>query len=110
MGAGNSSNGKVITGRAVDPSHKDNRGFRSVQTSAPMDTKVKMPEVNIRTITWTRESHGLFDFEVKESERKLFEKKQFKIKGSQRIYRHESEVSTELTADKNFQQVENAMS
>lgn len=40
-----------------------------------MDVKVKMPEVNIRTITWTRESHGLFDFEVKESERKLFEKK-----------------------------------
>ncbi len=75
MGAGNSSNGKVITGRAAEPSHKDGRGFRNIQTSAPIDSKVKMPEVNIRTITWTRESHGLFDFEVKESERKLFEKK-----------------------------------
>ena len=110
MGAGNSSNGKVLTGRAVEPSHKDSRGFRSVQTSAPVDTKVKMPEVNIRTITWTRESHGLFDFEVKESERKLFEKKQFKIKGSHRIYRHESEVSSELTTNKNFQASENKMS
>ena len=75
MGAGNSSQGKVIQGRAVDPSHKDSRGFKQVPSSQPMDVKTKMPEVNIRTITWTRESHGLFDFEVKESERKLFEKK-----------------------------------
>ena len=58
-----------------------------------------MPEVVIQTMTWTRESHGLFDYEVKESERKLFEKKQFRVKGSQRIFRHESEVTTETTDD-----------
>ena len=75
MGAGNSSHGKVYQGRATEPSHKDGRGFQSVPASAPQDTKQKMPEVTVRTITWTRESHGLFDFEVKESERKLFEKK-----------------------------------
>ena len=75
MGAGNSSQGKVYQGRATEPSHKDGRGFQSVATSAPQDTKQKMPEVTVKTTTWTRESHGLFDFEVKESERKLFEKK-----------------------------------
>lgn len=71
--------------------------------------KVKMPEVSIRTITWTRESHGLFDFEVKESERKLFEKKQFKIRGCHRLYRSESDVYTELSYNDNFENLEKKM-
>ena len=95
MGAGNSSQGKVYQGRLVDQS-QNGEGFGQATSSAPADRKIKMPEVSIRTITWTRESHGLFDFEVKESERKLYEKKQFKMKGSHRVYRAESEVSTEL--------------
>ena len=110
MGAGNSSQGKVYTGRAAEPSHKDGKGFRGVSTSAPSDPKVKMPEVNIRTVTWTRESHGLFDFEVKESERKLFEKKQFKIKGSHRIFRAESDVTAELCTSRSFEPGEEKMS
>ena len=77
--------------------------------SAPTDTKIKMPEVLIRTITWTRESHGLFDFEVKESERKLYEKKQFRIKGSHRIFRAESEVTVDLSITNNFEQSEESM-
>ena len=69
-----------------------------------------MPEVLIKTITWTRESHGLFDFEVKESERKLFEKKQFKLKGSHRIMRAESEVTTEYVDNNNdFEKNEETM-
>ena len=104
MGAGNSSQGRVYQGRTTEPSHKDIRGFNRVQPSMPIDSKVKMPEVMIRTITWTRESHGLFDFEVKENERKLFEKKQFKIKGNQRVYRAESDVTTELLAKSEFEQ------
>ena len=110
MGAGNSSQGKVYQGRAVEPSHKDGRGFRSVPASAPSDAKVKVPEVNIRTITWTRESHGLFDFEVKESERKLFEKKQFKLKGSHRIFRAESDVTAEVAVGRSFEWSEEKMS
>lgn len=69
-----------------------------------------MPEVNIRTVTWTRESHGLFDFEVKESERKLFEKKQFKIRGSHRIYRAESDVTAEISVGASFERNEEKMS
>lgn len=77
--------------------------------SAPLDTKLKMPEVLVRTITWTRESHGLFDFEVKESERKLYEKKQFKVKGNHRILRAESDVTVELSLANNFEQLEQGM-
>jgi len=74
-----------------------------------LDVK-KMPEVNIRSVTWTRESHGLFDYEVKESERKvLFEKKQFKLKGTHRIYRAESEVTAEFSAGTSFEQDEDNM-
>ena len=79
-------------------------------SSQPAGDKLKLPEVNIRTITWTRESHGLFDFEVKESERKLFEKKQFKIKGHHRLYRSESDVYTELSYNENFENLEKKMS
>lgn len=90
--------------------HKDTRGFQQVAPSAPPDTKIKMPEVLIRTITWTRESHGLFDFELKESERKLYERKQFRIKGSHRIFRAESEVTADVTPSNNFEQQESVMS
>lgn len=93
----------MYTGRAVESVHKDMRGFRQVATSAPPDSKVKMPEVLIRTITWTRESHGLFDFEVKESERKLYEKKQFRIKGNHRVFRSESDVTVDLQLSDNFE-------
>jgi len=65
--------------------------------------------VLIKTITWTRESHGLFDFEVKESERKLFEKKQFKIKGSHRIFRAESDVTAESVTSHNLERAEDLM-
>ena len=84
MGAGNSSQGKVYTGRVVEQSSQGkHNSFGKAALSTPPDNKnIKMPEMAIKTITWTRESHGLFDFEVKESERKLYEKKQFKIKGS----------------------------
>lgn len=69
MGAGNSSQEKVYKS-----SGGGNYSSSQSQPNQP-DSKVKLPEVLIKTITWTRESHGLFDFEVKESERKLFEKK-----------------------------------
>ena len=41
----------------------------------------------MQAITWTRESHGLFDFEGVETE-----KKSFKFKGNSRIFRYESDV------------------
>ena len=103
MGAGSSNEGRVIhKGRALDPSHKDRRDFKTELTSGPNNGALKIPEVTIRTITWTRESHGLFDFEVKESERKLFEKKMFKIKGSHQILRKESEVTTRVAESNEF--------
>ena len=46
-----------------------------------------IPEALIYSTTWTRESHGLFDFEGKE-----IVSKQFRIKGSHRIFRTESDV------------------
>ena len=99
MGAGNSSQGQVYKGRARNASpFAGGAGVSYTSTSAAAaqpDGKLKMPEMQIRTITWTRESHGLFEFAVKESERKLFEKKQFKIKGNHLILRNESDVVTE---------------
>lgn len=68
-----------------------------------------MPEMLIRCITWTRESHGLFDFEVKESERKLYEKKLFRIKGHHRVYRAESDVSFDLELSETFEKDEKGM-
>ena len=60
-------------------------------------------------MTWTRESHGLFDYEVKESERKLFEKKQFKVKGTHRVFRNESDVTFDQTENNQFEQGEKKM-
>ena len=95
MGAGNSS-GNVYKGKRMNH-FADGAGKQYTSNSAggQTDSKVKLPEMMIKTITWTRESHGLFDFEVKESERKLFEKKQFKIKGNHLILRAESDVTTQ---------------
>ena len=54
----------------------------------------KVPEVDIRAVTWTRESHGLFDFEQKESERNLYLKKKFSgIKGTHHFFREESHLT-----------------
>ena len=106
MGAGNSSQGQVYKGRQAGGSKYPGASSASYSTSAsqnPVDVKVKVPDVQIKTITWTRESHGLFDFEVKESERKLFEKKQFKIKGNNLIMRAESDVATEQVFTNNFE-------
>ena len=47
-----------------------------------------------KTVTWTRESHGLFDFEGQDIIRK-----QFKIQGSHRIYRDENQVDVEAIDD-----------
>ena len=60
-----------------------------------------MPELNIRATTWTRESHGLYDFEGTETE-----KKQFKIKGNHRVFRLESDVRMEMVEDENFEYTE----
>ena len=60
-----------------------------------------IPEVNIRATTWTRESHGLYDFEGTETERK-----QFKIKGNHRVFRVESDVRMELVEDDRFEPAE----
>ena len=60
-----------------------------------------MPQVNIRATTWTRESHGLFDFEGTEIERK-----QFIIKGNHRVFRIESDVKMEMVEDDRFEQTE----
>ena len=73
-----------------------------------------MPEVDIRAVTWTRESHGLFDFEQKESERRLYLKKQYKrVKGTYHFLRDESDLTIEaVDQDKNYQtfeQVEEVM-
>jgi len=51
-----------------------------------------MPELRIQTSTWTRESHGLYDFEGEEIERKFF-----KVKGNQRVFRYENEVEIKLS-------------
>ena len=61
-----------------------------------------MPELNIRATTWTRESHGLYDFEGTETEGK-----QFKIKGNHRVFRIESDVRMEMVEDDRFEQSEN---
>ena len=63
-----------------------------------------MPEVNIRATTWTRESHGLYDFEGTETERKLF-----KVKGNHRVFRVESDVRLENVESDRFEQTEYAL-
>ena len=57
-----------------------------------------IPEAIVWSTTWVRESHGLYDFEGTEIERK-----QFKIKGSHRFYRAESEVNIEHVESERFE-------
>ena len=73
-----------------------------VSTSGPISkSNQQMPELRIQTSTWTRESHGLYDFEGVEIERKFF-----KVKGNQRVFRHESEVEIKHTDLNNFYEQE----
>ena len=65
----------------------------------------QLPELRIQTSTWTRESHGLYDFEGVEIERKSF-----RVKGNQRVFRHESEVEIRATELNNFYEQEQQMS
>ena len=89
MGATHSQT-DIIKRRAVAPSHrfyftKDVPLIESETTDSS-----KMSILTAKTVTWTRESHGLFDFEGQD-----IVKKQFKIRGSHRIYRDENNVDVE---------------
>jgi len=64
----------------------------------------QIPELRIQTSTWTRESHGLYDFEGEEIERKFF-----KVKGNQRVFRYESEVEIKHSDHNNFYEQEQQM-
>lgn len=83
----------MIKRRAVAPSHKIYSANLPVFTSEVTDAS-KIKELMVRTVTWTRESHGLFDFEGSEIMRK-----QFKIKGSHRFFRNVNEVETQAVED-----------
>ena len=66
----------------------------------PVKTNQKasqLPEIRINSVTWTRESHGLFDFEGTE-----IEKKHFRVRGNQRISRYESDVQISATESGDF--------
>ena len=63
-----------------------------------------MPDIKINATTWTRESHGLFDFEGVEIERKTF-----KVRGNLRITRDESDVQIVPTDKDNFYEQERNM-
>lgn len=114
MGATSSNaNREVIRSRQPREEEKQmhqSKGVYSTSTMVSMTQStapvVKMPEVAIKTITWTRESHGLFDYEIKENDAKLFEKKQFRFKGSHRVFRAESNVTTEHCTSEAFEQAE----
>lgn len=88
MGQVASNQENVVKRRAVAPAHKIYSANLPYHCSEVQDA-AKMKELMVRTVTWTRESHGLFDFEGTEIMRK-----QFKIKGSHRFYRGENEVET----------------
>ena len=63
-----------------------------------------MPELKINTSTWTRESHGLYDYEGTE-----IEKKAFKIKGNIRVQRFESDVRVTSLDNANFEKTEETL-
>jgi hypothetical protein len=63
-----------------------------------------MPEMRILVKTWTRESHGLYDFEGTE-----VEERNFKAKGNLRISRNESDVQIRQTDYNNFYEQEKGM-
>lgn len=49
-----------------------------------------LPELNIKTQSWTKESHGLFEYDTKDLETMYF-----KLKGCQLLKRHEFKVTVE---------------
>ena len=65
------------------------RNSRKVGPQGGLATKPEgsLAELRIHSKTWTRESHGLYDFEGTEVEYKFF-----KMKGNLRISRTESDV------------------
>lgn len=66
-----------------------------------------MDELHIKSSTWTRESHGLYDFEGKD-----VQCKSFKVKGSQFIFRKDSEVDVAMVSNYSkmrFQEDEESM-
>ena len=83
MGASQQNQTQVAARNKVDNVPLINSNF------VPQNVE-KCDELFIRTSTWTRESHGLYDFEGKD-----VQLRSFKIKGSQFIYRKESEVNIE---------------
>ena len=89
MGASHSSN-DIIKRRAVAPSHRfyftKEVPLQTSQTSG----SESYSELTVKAVTWTKESHGLFDFEGLDTERKIF-----KLKGTHRFYRYENAVEAE---------------
>lgn len=60
------------------------------------------PELRISSETWTRESHGLYDFEGNE-----VTQNKFCIKGSHNFNRADSDIYlTAISANKNFEENE----
>ena len=65
------------------------------------DSKIKMalPIVEIKAVTWNKDSHGLFDYE-----NNFYDMKKFAVSSSIRISRQRNEIFTE---DKNSMVLEN---
>jgi hypothetical protein len=53
-------------------------------------TKLKQPELRIQSDTWTRESHGLYDFDGTETSQT-----HFKLSGTYNILREEHNVTSD---------------
>lgn len=60
--------------------------------------------MTIKSTTWTKESHGLFDFEGTE-----IEIKNFKVEGNLRLSRYSSDVQITQLENGNFFEMEKAM-
>ena len=58
-----------------------------------------MPELRIKTESWTRESHGLYDFEGTEVERSAF-----RLRGSQALIRNESSVRAQTVEGESLEE------
>ena len=89
MGGAHSSS-DVIKRRAVAPSHRFYFTKDVPLEESSVNESGKYSVLTAKTVTWTRESHGLFDFEGQDIVRK-----QFKIKGSHRFYRDENTVEVD---------------
>ena len=96
MGGAQSHN-DVIKRRAVAPAHRFYFTKDVPLQESWVSHSSKYSTLTAKTVTWTRESHGLFDFEGQD-----IVKKQFKIKGSHRIFREENKVEVEGAEDINL--------